>query len=88
MHKVTIMAKPGCHRCEQITEAIRRVIRVPVVIEVVDVTKDQELLEKYRNDVPVVLIDGVERFRQIIDPQKLLQFFSDEPGQRTIGYTS
>ena len=88
MHKVTIMSKPGCQRCEQVAESVRKVIRVPVIIEVVDITKDQDLLEKYRNDIPVVLIDGVERFRHTIDAQELLQFLSDEPGQRILGYTS
>jgi glutaredoxin len=82
------MSKPDCPRCAQIAEAVRKVIRVPVLIEVIDITKDQDLLEQYRNDIPVILIDGIERFRQTIDPQKLLQFLSDEPGQRTLGYTS
>ena len=88
MHKVTIMSKPGCHRCEQITEAIRKLIRFPVMIEVVDVVRDQELLEQYGKDVPVVLIDGIERFRQTVDPQKFLKFFADEPGAQIVGYTS
>ncbi|MCL2646196.1 MAG: glutaredoxin family protein [Phycisphaerales bacterium] len=88
MHKITIMAMPGCQRCAQVAEAIRKVVRVPLIMEMVDITKDQDLLEKYRNDAPVILIDGVERFRQTIDAQKLLQFFADEPGERIIGYTS
>jgi len=83
MHKVTIMAKPGCQRCEQIAEAIRKTIRVPVIIEIVDITQDQDLLEKYREDVPVVLIDGVERFRKTVDLQQMMQF---QPG--ILGYTS
>ena len=91
MHKVTIMVRPGCEQCERVAEAIRKVVRVPLIMEMVDITKDQELLEKYRDDKgggPVVLIDGVERFRGTVDAQELLRYFADELGEKIIGYTS
>ena len=70
IHKVTIMSKPGCHLCEIALDVVQRVVgsHVAVIIEEVDITQDQDLLEKYREAIPVVLIDGVERFRYEVDP--------------------
>ena len=85
MHRITIMSKPGCHLCHQAAEVVRKVVRVPAMIEIVDITKDQDLLEKYKNDIPVILVDGVERFRHSIDPDKLASFFMDEPGENLLG---
>jgi glutaredoxin len=85
MHNVTIMSKPGCHLCEQAAEVIRKVIRVPAIIDMVDITKNQELLAKYKNDIPVILVDGVERFRHRVDPDKLAALFMDEPGESILG---
>ena len=89
MHKITIMSKPGCHLCEVAADVVQKVVgsRVPVLIEVVDITSDQDLLEKYRDDIPVVLVDGVERFRHAIDPDKLARLFMDEPGENLLGFS-
>jgi len=87
MHKITVMSKPGCHLCEAAIETVQKVVgsHIPVLIEEVDITQDQELLEKYRDDIPVILVDGVERFRHTVDPDKLAQFFYDDLGQKLIG---
>ena len=85
MHRVTIMSKPGCHLCDRAAEVVRKVVRVPAMIEIVDITKDQDLLAKYKDDIPVILVDGVERFRHSIDPDKLASLFMDEPGENLLG---
>ena len=87
MHKITIMSKPGCHLCEVAAKVIQDIVgsRVPVLIEMVDITSDQLLLEKYRDDIPVILVDGVERFRHTVDPDKLAEMFLDEPGEKLLG---
>lgn len=87
MHRITIMSKPGCHLCEAAVRVAQQVVgaHIPVLIEEVDITQDAELLEKYREDIPVVLVDGVERFRHTVDPEKLAKLFYDELGQQIIG---
>ena len=87
MHKITIMSKPDCHLCDVAVNTVQKVVgqRIPVLIEEVDITQDLDLLEKYRNDIPVVLVDGVERFRHTVDPDKLAQLFYDEPGESLLG---
>jgi glutaredoxin len=87
MHKITVLSKPGCKLCDQALDVVQKVIgsHVAVVIEEIDITQDQELLEKYKNDIPVILVDDVEQFRGAVDPQKLARLFMDEPGQNLLG---
>jgi glutaredoxin len=88
MHKITVMSKPDCHLCEEALAVIQRVVgaHVAVLIEEVDITQDLDLLEKYHDQIPVVLIDGVEQFRLRVDPDKLARMFYDETGQRLLGF--
>jgi hypothetical protein len=88
MHKITVMSKPDCHLCEEALAVIQRVVgsHVAVLIEEVDITQDLDLLEKYHDEIPVVLIDGMEQFRLRVDPDKLARMFYDETGQRLLGF--
>ena len=87
MHTITLMSKPGCHLCEVALDTVQKVIgaHIPILIEEIDITQNQELLEKYRDDIPVILIDGVERFRHEVDPQALGQIFVHELGGSVLG---
>ena len=87
MHKITIMSKPGCHLCEVALEIVQKVVgsHIPALIEEMDITQDQELLEKYSADIPVILVDGVERFRHHVDADKLAKLFYDDLGEKLIG---
>ncbi len=87
MHKITIMSKPNCHLCEVALNLVQKVVgsHIPCLIEVIDITQDPDLLDKYFADVPVVLVDGTERFRHNVDPDKLAKLFYDEPGASLLG---
>jgi hypothetical protein len=88
MHKITVMSKPACHLCDEALAVIQKVVgaNIPVLIEEIDITQDLDLLEKYHDAIPVVLIDGVEHFRFRVDPDKLARLFYDELGQRLLGF--
>jgi glutaredoxin len=88
MHKIQVMTKPGCRLCDEALVIIQKVVgtHIPVLIEQTDITQDQDLLEQYHDQVPVVLIDGIERFRHTVDPDKLARIFYDELGQRILGF--
>ncbi len=87
MHKITVLSKPGCHLCEVAMETVQKVVgsHVAVLIEEVDITQDQDLLEKYREAIPVILVDGVEKFRYRVDPDELARLFYDSLSQRIVG---
>jgi len=60
MSRVTIYTRRGCHLCEQ-AEAL--LVRHGLRPALVDIDADPALRERYHECVPVVEIDGKERFR-------------------------
>lgn len=59
MRQLTLYSKPGCHLCDVMKAVIDAVgARVPLALEVVDITTDPALLERYGVEIPVLLIDG------------------------------
>jgi glutaredoxin len=67
---VIIYSRPGCHLCDEAKEAIDRAdCSDRYTLEIVNIESDGELLRKYRYDIPVVLIEGVERFRHRVDTE-------------------
>jgi len=73
-HQVTIYSKPDCHLCERAKEVAERCKgKVDFTLEVVDISQNPELLERYRNDIPVILLDGSEIARHFVRERKLLE---------------
>lgn len=63
-HVVLIYSRPGCHLCDDVKMAIRAADCADLyTLEEVNIESDPQLLHKYRNDIPVVTIDGAEAFR-------------------------
>jgi glutaredoxin len=87
MHKITLYVKKGCHLCDAAKHVIDNVVgqRAVALIEIVDITQNPALNEEYREAVPVVFVDGKERFRHTIDPQVLAGFMMDETGENLLG---
>ena len=59
-HQVLLFTRTGCHLCDD-AEAI--LIRHGLSPQTIDVDQSPDLREKYDTCVPVVVIDGKERFR-------------------------
>jgi glutaredoxin len=57
---VVVYSRVGCHLCDEACEILKQHGLKP---EVVDIDADPNLREQYTECVPVVLIDGRERFR-------------------------
>ena len=55
-----IYTRSGCHLCE---EALHLLLRYGLKPELVDIDADPALKERFNVCVPVVFIDGKERFR-------------------------
>jgi glutaredoxin len=59
MHRLTLYSKPGCHLCDEMKDVIDAIAaRVPVSLEIVDITTDSELEARYGLEIPVLFIDG------------------------------
>jgi len=60
-----VYTRAGCHLCD---DAITILERNGLTVRTVDIDQDPLLIERYSECVPVVFIDGRERFRGRIDP--------------------
>ncbi len=77
MHKVTILGKPGCHLCHKAKEIIEMVVGTnAVLIEEIDISQNPDLDAKYHDDIPVILVDGIERFKHDVDANKLAKYLA------------
>jgi glutaredoxin len=69
---VVLYSRPGCHLCDEaraVLEAAR--LRTPFDLDEVDIETDDDLVKEYGIRIPVVTIDGVERFEIAVDPAEL-----------------
>ena len=68
---VIIYSRPGCHLCEEAKAAILSAgCSDQIVLEEINIESSDELLTKYRYDIPVITIDGVESFIHRVDPDE------------------
>jgi len=68
MKKVTFYTKPDCGLCERAETVLRHVSKdIPFEWNTVDITQDEEAFKKYVVDIPVVLIDGFEHARHVVN---------------------
>ena len=76
MHKrnVIIYSRPGCHLCDDAKAVIQNAgVSHLFTLEEINIESDDELLRKYKYDIPVVTIDGVERFRHHVQIEAFRQ---------------
>ena len=60
---VIVYSRPGCHLCEDAKAAILSAgCSDEFVLEEINIESDGELLRKYKYDIPVIMIDGIESF--------------------------
>lgn len=81
MRKITLFTRADCTLCRAAAFVINRVRgRVDFDFERVDITDpgNEEWLETYRNDIPVVHLDGREIFRHRVDERRLRSLLSGE----------
>ena len=65
---VVIYSRPGCHLCDEAKAAILSAgCSDQFVLQEINIESDEELLRKYKYDIPVILIDGIESFIHRVD---------------------
>lgn len=73
MANIVLYTRSGCHLCDDALELLRRYGQEP---RLVDIDEDPALLERYNECVPVVAIDGKERFRGRVNEVLLARLLS------------
>lgn len=69
--QVTVYVREDCHLCEQALDVLGRMGRTDVELEVVDIDGDDELLRRYLERIPVIVLDGEELYDFFVDPDDL-----------------
>jgi glutaredoxin len=70
---VTLYTRQGCHLCE---DAKAVLVLHGLSVEEVDIDQEPELKARYQECIPVVVIDGVERFRGRVNEMLLRRLLS------------
>ena len=71
---VIIYSRPGCHLCDEAKAAISSAgCDDQFVLEEINIESSDELLDKYKYDIPVIVIDGVETFIHRVTPQEFAE---------------
>ncbi len=74
MRRITIYSKPGCHLCDLAKDVLQRCRQQrEFALEEVDISQDAELLARYGNDIPVILLDGEEIARHFVRERQVLE---------------
>ena len=68
-----LLGKPGCHLCDDARAVLER---VGAAFSEVDITTDDALHAAYLERIPVVVLDGVERFELFVDEAALRHLLS------------
>ena len=80
---LTLIGKPGCHLCDDAREAIAHVLAaLPVGLDVEvteqSILEDEQLHEKYWDEIPVVLIDNRVHTIWRVEPERLSAALQEE----------
>ncbi len=79
--RVTLLSRPGCHLCDDAREVIRRVTDDLGVAWVErDITRSEDDLREYWEQIPVTLVDGVRHDFWRVSEDRLRAALSSSPG--------
>ena len=75
---VTLLTKPGCHLCDEARKVVAKVLAdiaetdgaPSVLLDEQSILDDPALVEKYSEEIPVVLIDGRVHNIWRVDPDR------------------
>ena len=75
--RVVLYTKARCSLCEEMkTEMKKAGVDDLYTLEEVDIEKDAELFSRYRYDIPVLCINGVEAFRHRLTAESLKSYLT------------
>ena len=70
--RLKLYSKPGCHLCDEMKLVIERVrTRVPLTLDVVDISTDQQLMDRYGLEIPVLMVEGKKAAKYRVTEKEL-----------------
>lgn len=78
MRRFTLYSKPGCHLCEVVKQVIEQTCAGDCfTLEIRDILGDPTDYERYKHDIPVVLLNGKEIARHRLSKERLEYAIAD-----------
>ena len=75
--QVILYSKPGCHLCEVMKKEMAKADCAELYkLQEINIESDAELFARYRYDIPVLMIDGVEAFRHRVTADSFRDYLS------------
>jgi len=72
MRTVTLYGRPGCHLCDDARTVLERVRTThPFRFEEIDIEADDALFKRFLERIPVIAVDGEERFELFVEDEAL-----------------
>ena len=68
---LVILTRRDCSLCERMEAAVRDLLGPETRVEMIDIDAVPQLLARYRNDVPVLLLDGEIVCKHYLDADRL-----------------
>jgi 4a-hydroxytetrahydrobiopterin dehydratase len=76
-NEVVLYTRKDCHLCDEAKASIRAAVslhRLPIDLREVDIDSDPDLRARYSDDVPVIVVNGVEAFRHRVRPEEFTAY--------------
>ena len=78
--RVVLYTKAHCSLCESMKGEMKSAgVEDLYTLEEVDIEKDAELFSRYRYEIPVLCINGVEAFRHRLKPDEFKAYLTSLP---------
>lgn len=62
--QLVLYSKPGCHLCEVMKKEMAKAGCAALYeLQEINIESNTDLFARYRDDIPVLIVDGVEAFR-------------------------
>jgi glutaredoxin len=70
--ELILYSRPGCHLCEEMKEVVARVVReIGGGVREVDISADPDLEAVYREQIPVLFVNGRKAFKFRVSEEAL-----------------
>ncbi len=72
MNRVRLLSKPGCHLCDDARAVVEAVCaELGESFDETDITRDESLMQRFGDQIPVTFVDGVQHDFWRVDPVRL-----------------
>lgn len=72
MNRVRLLTKPGCHLCDDARNVVAAVCaELDVGFDDVDISGDEQLMQRYGEQIPVTFVDGAQHDFWRVDAARL-----------------